>query len=189
MVSAEQRTVAARTLLSSAKTARQRTPARLPLVLNTMSMASLVHTKRLPRKMQQAGELTAMPVATPWPPTAPSTTPAGEDEAASAIVARKDLSPHSAANTSANVDSSSVAPACGPARLACMRCDTACKCCPLACAAPLQMHTARIAAERFGAHAGLGQEDRRCLQRNSQLFWPIHCSHPPKAVCGRRTPR
>ncbi len=115
MVSAEQRTVAARTLLSSAKTARQRTPARLPLVLNTMSMASLVHTKRLPRKMQQAGELTAMPVATPWPPTAPSTTPAGEDEAASAMVARKDLSPHSAANTSANVDSSSVAPARDPA--------------------------------------------------------------------------
>ena len=50
---------------------------------------------------------TAMPVATPCPATAPSTTPAGEEAAASAMVARNDLSPHSAANTSANVDSSS----------------------------------------------------------------------------------
>ena len=48
----------------------------------------------------------AMPVATPCPATAPATTPAGEEAAARAMVARKDLSPHSAAKTSAKVDSS-----------------------------------------------------------------------------------
>ncbi|GIM06956.1 hypothetical protein Vretimale_11182, partial [Volvox reticuliferus] len=50
---------------------------------------------------------TARPVATPWPATAPAVTPNGDEAAASAIVARKDLSPHSAANTSVKVDSTS----------------------------------------------------------------------------------
>ena len=44
-----------------------------------------------------------MPVATPWPATAPVTTPRGDEAADRAMVARNDLSPHSAANTRAKV--------------------------------------------------------------------------------------
>lgn len=51
----------------------------------------------------------AMLVATPCPATAPVTTPRGDEAAASAMVARKDLSPHSAAKTSAKVDRTSLA--------------------------------------------------------------------------------
>lgn len=42
------------------------------------------------------------------------TTPCGDEAAARAMVARKDLSPHSAANTSANVDSTRPAPSANP---------------------------------------------------------------------------
>ena len=44
-----------------------------------------------------------MAVARPWPTTAPLTTPTGDDAADRAIVAKKDLSPHSAAKTKAKV--------------------------------------------------------------------------------------
>lgn len=44
------------------------------------------------------------------PVTAPAITPDGDDAAASAMVAKNDLSPHSAANTNANVDRTNVAP-------------------------------------------------------------------------------
>ena len=56
---------------------------------------------------------TASAVATPCPATAPATTPTGDDAAARAMVAMKDLSPHSAAKTSANVDSTRAADSCG----------------------------------------------------------------------------
>lgn len=48
---------------------------------------------------------TAIIVATAWPDTAPIQTPTGDEAAESAAVARKDLSPHSAANTRPNVES------------------------------------------------------------------------------------
>jgi hypothetical protein len=61
---------------------------------------------------------TAINVATPWPATAPVVTPTGEDAAERAIVARNDLSPHSAAKTRAKVDSSS--PVAAPERDTCI---------------------------------------------------------------------
>ena len=57
--------------------------------------------------LEDVADEAAMPVATPCPAVAPITTPAGDAAAESAMVAMNDLSPHSAANTSANVESTS----------------------------------------------------------------------------------
>ena len=82
------------TMVTAAKT-RKRLP---PAYCSTRSDRYLLSTEP---------PTTAIPVATPCPLTAPSTTPSGDDAAESAMVAKKDLSPHSAAKTKANVDSKS----------------------------------------------------------------------------------